>query len=60
MTWRIPPDTRRKLLALALMRQLPAWRLLVRLVDEAIEALPANERGLLGRLVEQAEKMKGE
>lgn len=54
MTWRVPPDTRVAFQALAVMRQLPAWRLFVVLTDEAVAALSAGQRRLHAGLVQTA------
>lgn len=50
LTVRIPPDTKRKLLALSAMRGEQAWKLVDEAVRAYIDGLPADERRLLSQI----------
>ena len=57
---RVPSATLERIVALADANGIPQWRVLADAVDVYIERLPAEQRALLARMLEQAEPLLGQ
>jgi predicted DNA-binding protein len=60
MTIRLPPVTKARLEAAAMLTGRPAWRIILEGIDQVLAALPPTDRALIDKLAKRVHAERGE